>query len=288
MWCPQCQAEVAAEASASDWRLLCTTCGTEVRRQPEDARTVTPPPVVEAGRVARNPRELLARWAEEDAIDPLSLPRPVVPLATTARSGSPVEKTPTLTAPPELSSGLWTEPPGSAARSGNPPPDDNPAPTRSEATAGPRRSRRPLRLAQSGTTYAERSRPSDSPKDGDRWLPLVGQMFAYLGVITLFVGSVLVLLGYFGGIPAYAPTGWIIATAGQMLLFLGVVTLISAGLQQTGDTVREALQRYASRLERLERLLEQSIDESEEAAPGLSRGEHADRFEDGSEGLRAA
>lgn len=291
MWCPQCQAEVAAEASASDWRLLCTTCGTEVRRQPDDSRTITPPPAIEAGRISRNPRELLARWAEEDATDPLGLPRPVVPLATTSRPASTGERAPRATAPPELSSGLWGERTNAAAAPNAAPGEDSPP---SSASANPEpstarnRIRRPLRLARSGAIYAERSRADETSPGGERWLPLIGQMFAYLGVVTLFVGSVLVLLGYFGGIPAYAPTGWIIATAGQMLLFLGVVTLISAGLQQTSDAVREALERYSSRLDRLELLLEETVVDSDQAVPGRPRVELVDRFDDGADRRRAA
>ena len=47
------------------------------------------------------------------------------------------------------------------------------------------------------------------------------------------MGASLVLYGYFGGPAAYAPTEWLIATAGQMLLFLGIVTLVSGGMEQT-------------------------------------------------------
>jgi hypothetical protein len=68
-----------------------------------------------------------------------------------------------------------------------------------------------------------RDTDGDSPRNEAETnrLRIVGQMFAYLGVLTLFVGSVLVLLGHFGNLANYSPTGWIIATAGQMLLFLG-------------------------------------------------------------------
>ena len=38
---------------------------------------------------------------------------------------------------------------------------------------------------------------------------------------------------YFGGPAEYMPKGWLTAAVGQMLLFLGVVTLISAGMEQT-------------------------------------------------------
>ncbi len=126
-----------------------------------------------------------------------------------------------------------------------------------------------------------------SDSGSDRWLPLVGQMFAYLGVVTLFVGSVLVLLGYFGGITAYAPTGWIIATAGQMLLFLGVVTLISAGLQQTSDTIRESFEEYSAQLARLESQVA-ALEPQSTADEEAPRTERIARLEEELARLRAA
>jgi hypothetical protein len=49
-----------------------------------------------------------------------------------------------------------------------------------------------------------------------------GQLLAYLGVGLLTVGTALVVWGYFGGadVQRYQSTGWLISTAGQMLLFL--------------------------------------------------------------------
>lgn len=62
MWCAKCQADVAAIASADNQRALCATCSSEL--------LVAPPPSASSP-VVRDPRELLAKWAQEDALDPL-------------------------------------------------------------------------------------------------------------------------------------------------------------------------------------------------------------------------
>ena len=69
----------------------------------------------------------------------------------------------------------------------------------------------------------------------------IGQVLAYLGILGLTAGTSLVIVGYFGGPAHYAPTGWLITTIGQMMLFLGVVTLVSTGMEQTQAEVRESL-----------------------------------------------
>jgi hypothetical protein len=75
---------------------------------------------------------------------------------------------------------------------------------------------------------------------------------AYFGVAVLTVGTALVLWGYFGGPPAYAPTGWLVTTAGQMLLLLGVITLVSGGMQQTTHEVASRVAHLDGRMHRIE------------------------------------
>ncbi|MBI5759154.1 MAG: hypothetical protein HZA46_11615 [Planctomycetales bacterium] len=84
------------------------------------------------------------------------------------------------------------------------------------------------------------------------WVTFAGQMFAYLGVGTLTIGTVFVLMGYFGGPANYAPTGWLITTAGQMMLFLGVVTLISGGMEETTQEVARRIDTLGDKLIRIE------------------------------------
>src|SRR5690606_10768605 len=71
-----------------------------------------------------------------------------------------------------------------------------------------------------------------------------GQLLAYLGVGLLTIGTALVVWGYFGGeaVQRYQSTGWLVSTAGQMLLFLGVVTLVSGGMQQTTHEVAQRVE----------------------------------------------
>ena len=89
------------------------------------------------------------------------------------------------------------------------------------------------------------------------WTTMAGQLCAYGGVGLLTCGTVLVLWGYFGGPANYAPTGWLVAAVGQMLLFLGVVTLVSGGMEQTVDEVAWRIDHLAERIVHLEHMVEQ-------------------------------
>ena len=91
-----------------------------------------------------------------------------------------------------------------------------------------------------------------SGKRPGRGESLIGQVLAYGGVGLLTVGTTLLLWGYFGGPAGYTPTGWLVATVGQMLLFLGVVTLISGGMQQATHEVTARVSVLDRRLGRIE------------------------------------
>jgi hypothetical protein len=65
----------------------------------------------------------------------------------------------------------------------------------------------------------------------------------------------MVLSGYFGGPTHYAPTGWLVAAVGQMLLFLGVVTLVSGGMEQTVDEVAWRIDALAEQVMHLEKTI---------------------------------
>lgn len=93
--------------------------------------------------------------------------------------------------------------------------------------------------------YTEFSRPEpaglSNPPEKSGFVGGIGQVLAYLGILCLTAGTTMVITGYFGGPAHYAPTGWLITTIGQMMLFLGVVTLVSTGMEQTQAEVRESL-----------------------------------------------
>ncbi len=98
-------------------------------------------------------------------------------------------------------------------------------------------------------TYAEAA----GRKPG-RQESVFGQLLAYLGVGLLTIGTALVVWGYFGGeaVQRYQSTGWLVSTAGQMLLFLGVVTLVSGGMQQTTHEVAQRVEYLGGKMHRIE------------------------------------
>jgi hypothetical protein len=106
----------------------------------------------------------------------------------------------------------------------------------------------------------------EHPEKSGRSESLWGQMLAYAGVGVLTVGTVLVLWGHFGAVPRYASTGWLVATGGQMLLLLGVVTLVSGGMQQTTHEVSRRVERIGERMIRME-----------QSTRDLLQGPHRDR-----------
>jgi len=90
-------------------------------------------------------------------------------------------------------------------------------------------------------------------KRGINWLVLAGQWLSYLGVLGLTAGAALVVYGYFGGNVEMTPKGWMLTTAGQMLLLLGIVTLISGGLEQSNDEVNTRIELLGEQMLRFER-----------------------------------
>lgn len=86
----------------------------------------------------------------------------------------------------------------------------------------------------------------------ESWSSMAGQLLAYAGVLGLTAGACLVVWSYFGGPANYAPMGWLLATAGQMLLFFGVVTLVSGGLEQTTEQVNKRIEQLGEHIIRIE------------------------------------
>ena len=84
------------------------------------------------------------------------------------------------------------------------------------------------------------------------WSSLAGQFLAYAGVLGMTAGASMVVWSHFGGPANYAPTGWLLATAGQMLLFFGVVTLVSGGLEQTTEQVNKRIEQLGDHIIRIE------------------------------------
>jgi len=100
---------------------------------------------------------------------------------------------------------------------------------------------------------------------------LWGQLLAYVGVLGLTAGGSLIIWNGFGHAPLNTPTAWLIATGGQMLLLLGIVTLVSSGLEQTHEDVNRQIRVLG------EQLLRFKQDQAGEptAAPPTRPGENA-------------
>ncbi|MEX1097096.1 MAG: hypothetical protein WED34_13695 [Planctomycetales bacterium] len=266
MWCPNCQADVAAEVSADNQRVRCASCGDELS-------SVQP---ASAGEKTRHALELLERWSSASLLDPYgpvpkSRPRrdSEKTADTTAEERKPVA--PRRPPQPHFRLDAQHDPPF-----GKPQPDERAeSETRPPAAASVESS-----VADDARRDAppldERVRPQDprihaphaslgaphfdvqalirdEPPAKANVATAAGQYLAYFGVGTLAVGTILVLWGYFGGPENYAPTGWLIATAGQMLLFLGVVTLVSGGMDQTNHDVKTRIERLGEQILRFER-----------------------------------
>jgi hypothetical protein len=88
---------------------------------------------------------------------------------------------------------------------------------------------------------------------------LTGQFLAYTGVLGLTVGTAIVIYGHFGGMSEYTPTGWLVTTVAQMLLFLGVINLVSGGIEQNNHDVSHRINVLGEQLMRIEQVTETAM-----------------------------
>lgn len=71
------------------------------------------------------------------------------------------------------------------------------------------------------------------------WLAVAGELCAYCGIIVLTVGACSVIWSRYGGPPHTGPWGWLLTVVGQLLTLSGVVSLISANMDQTRSRLRQ-------------------------------------------------
>ena len=295
MWCANCQADVAGEVSADARSLLCTTCGGEVSsiKVPVNLRG------------ARGAQELLDRWNTEEILDPYqSGRRTVIPNRGPSESDSDLadESDGPSTQQQVRIDAAHVEPAGQQSAA---PDDDKPVEPVRESRVARRPSQRSFRVDAPHATADSAPVPAPHPTREvhaslsgrideshghapsphfnissaftERRKPgsgetVWGQLLAYAGVGVLTVGTGLVVWGYFGGPDRFTPTGWLLATAGQMLLFLGVVTLISGGMEQTTHEVTERIERLGDHIIRIERHTADQSLRGPHFATGHSRG----------------
>ncbi len=110
-----------------------------------------------------------------------------------------------------------------------------------------------------------------SPPPRSNFTTVIGQGLAYIGVIALLVGTSLVILGPFGGESDYTPTGWLITTVAQMLLFLGIINLVSGGMEQHNDEVARRIHSLSEHLIRIEQTTTEAVMAARQA--GSARAE---------------
>lgn len=276
MWCAKCQSEVAVEARPNSQRLHCATCGTEI--SPRPARQTPPPgagkPPQATGATAapppasgKNPHELLARWAGNQMFDPYgpivpqegkrepakeARPQPAKPAEKpaakpAAKSAPPPDETAKIRIDPAFTNG-WSEVPSPHI----------PGPSHSPGSRPPKLTEREMPAGHRAHGPSQLQGPHFNPArlhpppKTSTWVALFGQGLAYVGAATLTGGAGMVMISYLGGPAHYAPTGWFTTTVGQMLLFLGVVTLVSAGMEQTTVEVTKRIDTIGEQLERME------------------------------------
>ena len=242
MWCANCNADVAAEVAVDNQRIRCATCGNEISAAPASLPNSS----------TRDARELLERWSDNDLLDSL-MPLPGVSEPAETATPEPVASSqPTVAAVRESKPKFRIDAPHNTA--------DSTPPAESELQLGSPQAA----PAEAHHVHQAHEFPTAAPhfdmqdSAGDRTVrkansaSQIGQVLAYAGVGVLTIGTTLVLWGYFSGPASYAPTGWLITTAGQMLLFLGVVTLVSGGMEQTNDEVARRIERIGERILRIE------------------------------------
>ena len=253
MWCAKCQADVSTDVAANGQSINCTTCGSEVRKT--QAPSLHPE--------IRRARQLIEELSSNDAgVDsPESETTPENPEAVSQQTeespAKPQAAKQTLTSRPVRDRNFRVDIAHPTEHGSHSPPPNSPARAGAAASGKPqfREDEGHQAVAAPHFDLAAMPQKGKPGKAESIW----GQLLAYGGVAVLTVGTALVLWGHFGGPPEYAPTGWLVATAGQMLLFLGVVTLISGGMQQTTHEVTSRVEYIGSRMLRFEQTAEQVL-----------------------------
>ena len=260
MWCTSCQSDVAAEVSSDSTRIHCAICGNDMGS-------------TAAARISdktKEARELLARWSNRDILDPYG---PLTKAESRVQDASSLfasteQKPPENLKPPVAETPQVKEAPVAAPKS-------EPAFVQEDSTSWTDET---SETEAYNTEEVEEEYEPVTPRlhsdfrdiqslieeedQKPNWLGLVGQLMAYGGVAVLTIGTTLVLWGYYGGPANYASTGWLISTAGQMLLFLGVITLVSAGMEQTSNSVTRRIDRLGQRIFLFEQAM---LDQQQEA-----------------------
>ncbi len=247
MRCHKCQYEVPVDQRSASEPVACPGCGALL-------------PVVSKS-AERDPQEILARWSDNHWLDnygPLINKKPGTSVSS---ESAPVAAQPTVSPPPP--SGVTPTPNIDTQPNLEMSDDDffdvefdpNEIGEMFDNPANNFQKRSGIQLrVDSAHGPAGHHLPENpvSASKGGSWLLTAGQLLAYFGVGTLTIGTVMVLVGYYGNNTEWLPTGWLTASAGQMLLFLGVITLVSGGMEQATQEIVQKVDRLGDRIVRME------------------------------------
>ncbi|WP_298869239.1 hypothetical protein [uncultured Gimesia sp.] len=252
MWCTNCQSDVAAEVSADSKRVYCAICSNDLG-------------TTAAARISdktQEARKLLARWSNREVLDPYGplakselRPTSTSPLFNQSET-HPLESMPQTFAEQERTSeepAAYQTPVEESTQENVFQTEDHIADTAIEELESV--SFQETAVPKLHAEYHNIQTLIEEDDQSPNWLALVGQLMAYGGVAVLTIGTTLVLWGYYGGPANYASTGWLISTAGQMLLFLGVITLVSAGMEQATTSVSRRIDSLSQRIFLFEKAL---------------------------------
>ena len=268
MWCPSCRRDVAA-ADGLDGEAVCVACGGPV--------TTAAGPGGDEPPAAKRARELLDRWSH--LYDEGGLAKLAEDYSQSRAPAPEPQPRPGPAAEPRAAAVAVSEPPKRVKKERTEPRwrIDAGHGTPAEAAAGVRGGRGSAAVSppHKVPAGAPRLHAGHAPGPGAphfdpvaagtfgggpaRTSGPLGQLLAYAGVLGLTVGGAFVVWSYFGGPPEYAPTGWLLTIAGQMLLFLGVVTLMAGGMERTTHEVRTRIETLGGSLARIEQAQKQAM-----------------------------
>ena len=260
MRCQKCQNEVPLDLRSANSPVACPACGALL----PIASTSHPPTKTHHS----DPQEILARWSENHWLDnfgPLVNKKPATAPPTEVREKPPSGHSSPVNKPTsdnstldnsthqdpsnlELSEDDFSDVEFDPQEIGEMLEYGGDLPDTAQRNAG-----YSIRLDGPHGVQGNHFSPQNlRASQGNSWLSSAGQVLAYFGVGALTVGTVMVLVGYYGDNPEWLPTGWLTASAGQMLLFLGVITLVSGGMEQATQEIVRRVDRLGERMVRMD------------------------------------
>lgn len=264
MWCANCQADVAAEVAADNQTIHCATC----------RLTLQPGRVTRGGAAARNAQEILAKWSTARLLDPFGPPEKAAGLTPAKSGGSAADAHQDSRSEADVlhrgqtpsgrnfrvETAHGEQLPQSSEGHGSPLRHAHSSSHQAESSEPEQSDSGELKLHVDGVEAERRDEPHAAvraphwnvdvqeevqmaPQPPANWSSVMSQLLAYCGVGGLTIGTACVIWGYFGNIPSYLPLGWMAVTFGQMLLFLGFVTMVSSGMESMQMELSQRLHR---------------------------------------------